>query len=355
MNSTGPSERLLRADEHLSRLDWPCATPIDGLFLSPRDCLIVAAGFEKRAIAALASARKMSENFHVCLVHYEPLIAENREDRLVELCQEMQASVEMIVYDREEPSGIGSSVVNCIRSIEEVFIDVSGMSRLLIVQLIVAITETRRRFNILYTKALTYPPVEHEFLERLSSSEFKPAFISSGIFEVVSAPELSSVSMMGGPIRLVSFPSFDSSQLSNLVQEIQPTHNNVIHGVPPSPLLAWRRVAIERLNASTIDSLQRVEEHCVSTFDYRETIELILALYDKYSVFDRFVIAPTGSKMQAVAVGILRGALKDLQIVYPTLLKFIEPARYTEGVEQTFRLTVEFPSSLNQVDLGHTD
>ena len=355
MNSEHHIERLLRVDEHLSRLEWPCPTPIDRLFLGPRDCLVVAAGFEERAIAALSSARNVSKNFHVCLVRYRPPVEENRESQLLELCQEMHASVETIEYDREEPSGVGASVVFCTTKFEEIFIDVSGMSRLLIVQLIVGIMEERKRFNILYTKALTYPPEEHEFLERVSSSESRPAFITSGIFEIVSTPELSSVSMMGGPIRLVSFPSFDSSQLSNLVQEIQPTHNNVVHGVPPSPLLAWRRLAIEELNKSTIASLQRVEEHCVSTFYYRETVELILALYDKYSVFDRFVIAPTGSKMQAVAVGILRGALKDLQIVYPTPLEFIEPSRYTEGVERTFRLTVKLPNDAGKMDLDNTD
>ena len=343
--------RLLRVDEDLCRLEWPVPTPIERLHLGPRTCVVVAAGFEERAIAGLSRAQNASENFHVCLIRYRPLVEENRESELLQLCQKMNASVETVEYDREEPSGVGTSVAHCTRKFNEIFVDISGMSRLLIVQLIASIMEERRQFSILYTKALIYPPDEDEYIKKLSSSEFRPAFISSGIFEVVSTPELSSVSMMGGPIRLVSFPSFDPSQLANLVQEIQPTHNNVVHGVPPSPLLAWRRIAIEKLNKSTIGSLQRVEQHCVSTFDYRETVELILALYGKYSVFDRFVIAPTGSKMQSVAVGILRGALKDLQIVYPTPLEFIEPSRYTEGVDRTFRLSVKLPKDAHKIAL----
>ena len=86
------------------------------------------------------------------------------------------------------------------------------------------------------------------------------SFISTGIFEIVSSPELSSVAMLGSEIRLISFPSFDPIQLSNLVQEVQPTHNNVIHGEPPSPKLFWRKDAIKNLNQiNQLKTLQRPE------------------------------------------------------------------------------------------------
>ena len=90
-------------------------------------------------------------------------------------------------------------------------------------------------------------------------------------------------------------------------------------------------------------ALQRVEVHEASTLDYQETLNLILDLYKKHSAFDRILIAPTGSKMQAVATGILRGVLADLQIVYPTPLQFVDPSHYTEGVKQIFHLAVDLP------------
>ena len=102
MSSDDHIARLLRVDEDLSRLEWPCPTSIERLPLGPRSCLVVAAGFEKRATAALLSARNVSDNFHVCLVRYRPPVKENRERELLQLCKEMHASVETVEYDREE-------------------------------------------------------------------------------------------------------------------------------------------------------------------------------------------------------------------------------------------------------------
>ena len=40
--------------------------------------------------------------------------------------------------------------------------------------------------------------------------------------------------------------------------------------------------------------------------------------------------------MQAVAVGIVRGVMEDIQIVYPTPREYLDPGRYTEGVKEIF-------------------
>jgi hypothetical protein len=52
----------------------------------------------------------------------------------------------------------------------------------------------------------------------------------------------------------------------------------------------------------------------------------------------KFVLAPTGSKMQAVAVGIIRTYLDDIQIAYPTINIFSNPSDYTHGVKQMYLL-----------------
>jgi hypothetical protein len=46
--------------------------------------------------------------------------------------------------------------------------------------------------------------------------------------------------MLSEAIRLVAFPSFDPAQLSNLIQELQPTYTEFIHGVPPAPKNKWQ-------------------------------------------------------------------------------------------------------------------
>lgn len=334
------SGMLTRVDERLLSVKWPALRPLDRLKISEGDCLLVVAGFEERALSVLRSAYRKGHNFQVVLIRYRPVVPENRDEECVKLCKDAHLPLEELVYDRENPSSAGDRIADYLNGFDNVFIDVSGMSRLLIVQVVVAMIEHGKAFSVLYTEANVYPPKEEEFRQKQQGMRGGVSFISSGIFEIVSCPELSSVSMLGGPIRLISFPSFDPVQLSNLVQELQPTHNDVINGVPPDLSMQWRTKAIGELNKTNMNALQGVREHEASTFDYRETLKIILQLYKMHSVYDRIVIAPTGSKMQAVAVGILRAVLTDLQIVYPTPLRFLDPAHHTEGAKATFQLSI---------------
>lgn len=332
--NSGARQMLLRTDERLASFGWPEVKPVDELSLGSEDCFVAGVGFEDRALAGLHLACETSEEFGVIGLHYLPKVEENREAEFAEICQANRLAAENIIYDREDPAGIGLTVGEHTSQFERVYLDISGMSRLLIVQLLAELLRRRASVCLIYTEAEVYPPLEHEFVGSHHNGTESPSYLSSGIFEIVSSPELSSVSMLGSAIRLISFPSFDPSQLSNLVQEVQPTHNDVINGIPPYEDLAWRASAIRKLNGSTVNGLKRATFHDVSTFDYRETLDLLLRIYDQYAVFDRLVVAPTGSKMQAVAVGIMRGVLEDVQIVYPTPLQFLEPSRYTEGVKR---------------------
>jgi len=173
------------------------------------------------------------------------------------------------------------------------------------------------------------------------------SYISSGIFEVASTPELASVSMLGEAIRLVAFPSFDPVQLSNLMQELQPTYTELIHGVLPAQKNKWRTKAIDELNRPTLDAAQRRENHMASTRDYRETLRILIKVYGERSMFDRIVVAPTGSKMQAVAVGLFRAVLYDVQIVYPTPQIFTAPHEHTVGIRQLYK--VDLPTEAMSV------
>lgn len=337
----GGPEAVRRLDETLAATLWPEAEVADDIVIGPSDCLVAAMGFEERALAVLQRSCRDSEGFHLALVSYLPTVAENREEEFRELVESHGLSAKWFEYDRERPAGMGRILAEYASGFERVFIDISGMSRLLIVQIVVAMGEMGKTCEILYSEAAVYPPTREEFTAARVGGARSPAFISSGVFEVVSSPELSSVAMLGSPIRLISFLSFDSSQLRNLVQEIQPTHNDVVCGLPPRADMAWRRNALIETNEATMKMLRRAEKHDACTFDYAVSLRLILAVYSEHSVFDRMVIAPTGSKMQALAVGIIRSLLKDVQIVYPTPRRFLDPGHYTKGVRRVVRIPLE--------------
>ena len=329
-------------DEQLALFEWPEAKRVEEIAIGPGDCLVAAMGFEDRAMAGLERVSGGSGQFSVAMVRYLPEVAENRERQFLDLTETHSLDVRQFEYNRERPAGMGLVLGDYAAGYDRVYVDVSGMSRLLIVQMLVALAEREKDCVILYSEADVYPPLKEEFEESREDGGTSPPFISSGVLEVVSSPELSSVAMLGSPIRLVSFLSFDPSQLSNLVQEIQPTHNNVVRGRSPHAEMAWRTNAVEQMNEPTVNMLQRVKIHEACTFDYRMTLDLIVDLYKQHSAFDRIVVAPTGSKMQAVAIGIVRGVLTDLQIVYPTPRQFLDPGRYTVGVRDVFQLPLRW-------------
>jgi hypothetical protein len=337
------NNRLLRADERLANVQWPGLQRIKAPHIGIDDCLLVCGGFEDRAIEALHRSYAAGySGFALGLITYRPIYQQNRTDELRKIGRDAHLQITEFVYDRENPAGIGEQLKHFAQDFEHVFVDISGMSRLLIVQTLVALLgeSHNRAVTIIYGEAKEYPPTKAQFSQDRQSVDSEPvlSYISSGIFEVASTPELASVSMLGEAIRLVAFPSFDPMQLSNLIQELQPTYIELIHGVPPAQKNKWRTEAIDELNRPTLDTLQRQKSHRASTRDYRETLRILIKVYRERSMFDRIVVAPTGSKMQAVAVGLFRSVLYDVQVVYPTPQIFTAPHEHTVGIRQLYKV-----------------
>ena len=343
MNNDIFDNRPLRMDERLSEVDWPQLIKIDVPSIKKSDCMLACAGFEYRSAETLRRIRGAGKSgFSLGLVSYLPEQPENRERELQAISRDADLQITRFVYDRENPAGIGKKLKGFTQGFSHIFIDISGMSRLLIVQTLAAlISNQNQQVSIIYGEADKYPPSEAEFQQPNNIAEPVFSYLSSGIFEIALTPELSSVAMLGEPLRLVAFPSFDPSQLTNLIHELQPAYLELIHGIPPSQENQWRKSAIRELNFSALDGLYRIEnEHDASTLDYRETLDKLLEIYAKRNMFDRIVISPTGSKMQAVAVGLFRAALHDVQIVYPTPQVFTTPEEHTLGLRQLYQLDI---------------
>lgn len=337
--------RIDRIDQKLHKLNKPKIEIFHNVVVDTDDFLVMCAGFEDRSLETLK--RIVSNgcvNFNVLLINYLPELQENKTAGILDLCEKAKARVYELVYDRERPEGFGDKIVDVLRShTGKIFFDISAMSRLLIVQILVAVGKSEIRFSdssILYAEAEQYPPNEEEVNLKLENSDTlnTTIFLSSGVFEVMILPELSSVAMQGQPIRLIAFPSFNEDQLAALRSEIQPSFYNLIHGIPLYEKNAWRPNAIKKLNQIEDINITLRTEKELSTLDYRATLEYLLEVYDDRGVTDRIMISPIGSKMQAVAVGIFRTFMDDVQIVYPTPCEFVPPSSYTVGVKDTYLL-----------------
>ncbi len=344
--------RILRMDERLRNLSLPEMEKIDDLSISAGDVLITCAGFEDRSIhilkSLIAAGRK---DFFVIFVEYKPYVAANRTSEIQQLCQSHKIEFTSIIYDRQNPVNGGESCLSVLPySRNNLWIDISGMSRLLVVQIIVALSRRDDAFKhscILYAEAQEYPPNEQAVKDAINrksaGSDDLLMFLSSGVFDVSIVPELSSVAQLGQPVRLIVFPSFNPHQLIALRSVLQPSYITFVNGLPPASENKWRTEAIRLIN--NIETMRNKEESVTSTLDYRETVHYLLDEYSRHGDMEKLVIAPIGSKMQSVAVGLTRSYLDDLQIAYPTPRNFTKPTEYTKGVKQLYQLCLaKFPA-----------
>lgn len=335
---------LQTPEEKLAGLPKPSLHSISQLDLASDDWLIVCAGFEERSLESLKKVVLAESSFKVMMILYEPFLAENKAASLRQLCLDLGANLVETTYDRRNPAGFGSTILEALASSSgRIFIDVSSMSRLLIVQTLVAVGTRPKGFSdcfVIYTEAETYPPSEAEAEAELTKSGIDPTlsilFLSSGVFEVTVVPELSSFAPAPPQSRLIIFPSLDAHQLISLRNELQPSRFTFIEGLPPSADIQWRKKLVSRINH--LETFGNAERYSASTLQYEETLDRLLEIYSRHSIRERLIISPTGSKMQTVAVGIFRSFIEDVQIVYPTPHNFRSPDGYTLGASTTHLL-----------------
>lgn len=338
---------ILTPDEILRNLHKPELQLVGRIRLLPNDWLVVCGGFEDRSVAILEAAASEGVSFNVLLINYEPFNAGNKSEAIRLLCHTAGIRISELTYNRQEPAGFGTILTEKIRaSCARIFIDISGMSRLLIVQILVALRKHHERLDkcfVAYSEAQSYPPNEEEAALKISKLEADPSFsiffLSSGVYEITLVPELSSYAPAGVQTRLIAFPSLDAHQLTALRAELQPSRLSLIEGNPPSGHNQWRKRIIAEINR--LDDIPNAEKCPASTLNYQETLACLLKIYEDHGLYERLLISPTGSKMQAVAVGLLRSFLDDVQIIYPTPHDFLRPESYTVGIGQMHLLSLE--------------
>lgn len=336
---------VLNPNETLERRVLPALSNIEKYVFFPDDWLIVCGGFEDRAIGVLQNAVATQTPFHILLIKYDPHLSVNRVDEVNAICRRNGLSVHEVVYNLQSPSGFGDTVADFLSEScsGRVFLDVSAMSRLLVVQLLVALGTRTNGFTdcfVAYAQATCYPPNKKEAEAELAKSGRDQTYgiLSSGVFEITVVPELSSQAMAGEQTRLVAFPSLDAHHLMALRIELQPSRCTFIEGIPPSPENRWRQTVIAELNH--LDEIGGSERYTTSTLLYQETLKTLQHIYSQHALRERLMIAPTGSKMQSVAVGIFRSCVHDVQIVHPTPRGFRDPKNYTHGVGQLHLLSL---------------
>jgi len=130
--------------------------------------------------------------------------------------------------------------------------------------------------------------------------------------------------MLRHPSLVLAFASFNEQLIRALLSTISPNRLFLVNSEPPR--FPWRADATQEIHRKLIeeypddnpfDAVGRLARKS-STLDYIETFELLADVYRRQCYYNRIVVAPTGSKMQALGVALFKICCPDVHIEYPT-------------------------------------
>lgn len=310
---------------------------------------IGASGFEDRSLETLrliSKSRKKLKN--VVGIEYAPFNHKNRKNEF-ELKMNETASQEKLwmLYDRYEPESFLPSlekIGKICRESDATIVDVSSMSKFLIVLLLYSLRNLPKEVKIVYCEADTYHPTKEKFEEeKTDKTGAVPTFLTSSVYKVVISKSLFGNSIQGMPILLISFPTFNQKETVALLDKFIPEKAVFFEGIPHKEYNKWRLDAVKYINRDIEkDVLFRVKEtdwRQLSTFDYVETISCLEDVYNQFQASHSYIVAPTGSKFQSVSICFFKQMHPDIHIVYPVTKQFAE--EYTDGVTGIWEINIE--------------
>ena len=336
----------------------PTMAPFTHSNLRSGDVLILAPGFEDRSLAA-CSAIAAAEGTHAILLDYRPENCGNRMDEVREALENAGLTKDnhtLVTYDRFDPSNFEGRLMNEVARLcsGRAIVDISAMSKLAIMLTLKTLSERDVPISILYAEADIYGPSELEFnAARRHGEVHRPSLqIYTGIHGVVRVDSLASVAMQGQPTAALVFMSFNDALTQSIVNTVYPARLLLINGRPP--IHSWReeatawihdRVRMEWADDNPLSADgSGLPARSASTLDYRETVILLLDLYWKLSASHRILLAPAGSKLQAVACWIVKALHPDIHIEYPSPQGFLRV--YSRGIGKLWRLDLDGFSQL---------
>lgn len=309
---------------------FPQIQPLDfkKLTIEKKSLLICCEGFEERSLSFASKCDRNSIFKKSLIIKYKP---EKKScfDELLPLVRSLSnTEPETCIFHRFEPQEFENELFlnkkTIIDSIDEIVVDISVMSKLMIIVLILWLSDFQGKIRIIYSEPMEYAPSRQEF-ELYRNDPTKQGWMPSlGVHDVVRTTWTSSIIMQSAPSMVIAFASFNEQLLRALMSAVNPSHFFLVNGIPPH--LSWREEATQFINREIIVDFPIENplngngklKNRVSTLYYEETFKFLSELYSKYCYSYRCIIAPTGSKLQSLACGLFKICCPDVHIEYPT-------------------------------------
>jgi hypothetical protein len=176
-----------------------------------------------------------------------------------------------------------------------------GSSRLLLEGLNMLLSG-RSQLTILYSESRKYRPDFMEYLKYLEEKRVHAVepqeFLTKGVESVEVLRRIPGTVADSRPAYLVLFPSFSFTRATAILEELAPSRVQWLFGIPHLVENRWRLDAQKEYHKDLADVSHR---RCyVSTFDYRESLEVLERIYRKRCTDYGIYVASLGSKLQKV-------------------------------------------------------
>ena len=293
---------------------------------------IGAYGFEDRSLGWLHSQSKEGKILTGAFIYrYLRPKGNNRvKDLNKALADVGVSSIDEIRYDSHQPGKVEDDAKERFRavfgSVEEIVVDVTAMTKLLILVTLCKLSGFNGTVRIVYSEAEKYSPTRKEFNSSKHDIEILAKFPSRGVESIVRTKCLGSIRMQGQPVVLVAFTSFNVQLVRHILGTISPHKLYFINGRPPYSAYSWREQATQDIHRPLIEEYvsdnpsdrSGLLRRFASTLDYRETIKRINEIYREVGTYERIICVATGSKMQTVGLFFSKIIHPDIHIEYPT-------------------------------------
>lgn len=286
---------------------------------------IVSEGFEKRSLYWISEEGNNTVFEETIICRYSPSKI-SRFDEMLAMAKTHTTNEPIILdYNRFEPAVFEHNLKKTLEKltdIEEIIIDISVMSKLLIMIIINCLGKYRGKVNILYTEPCSWGPKQEVYNDMVKNKTYGTCIglSSIGVGNVVRTPKLSSIVMQSCPILAIVFLSFNEQLINVLINEISPGKIQVFNHRCSSAL--WREEAMYAIHRDLIEENLNpgCQEDIVSfeLTDYKAVFEALAEIYRNNCYDYRIVISPTGCKLHAVACSLLKLCCPDIHIEYPT-------------------------------------
>jgi hypothetical protein len=313
--------------------------------------LILAAGFEERDLSIIEIIKAVAIPIKKIIVLDYENIEQNEpvRSKVINMARSISAAVKTVKV------GELPNLLTHIEILENdmLIIDITGMSRIIIFQILNQIDKAKISYNIAYTEAEEYFPLKglydtliaNQASEEVAFTRYleteKAEFVYSYDCSIIQPPEFMGNPEPGRPAMILAFFTFKRSRLQAILQVLEIEKRVLILSEPVRQDLKWRK---DFMKIANLDIIQKNEPdvNILGTLDAFQLMDFFEDKiyrnkeYTKYNL----ILAPLGSKMQTIGSYLFWRKHSEISVLFSQPGSYFKDA-YSKGYRDTFIITAE--------------